>query len=85
VSVALPIKDTTAETEMVPVATEATYRAVWQTGAKALALDWVEALQSGVVITEERRRSDCVDRPTECRRSRVRAARAAVTWSTRNG
>jgi hypothetical protein len=54
-SVALLIKDASAETEMVPVATEATYRTMWQDGAKALALDWVEALQFGVVITEENR------------------------------
>ncbi len=54
-SVALLVKDANAETSLVPVATEDTYRAVWQRGAKALALEWVEAMQFGVVITEENR------------------------------
>ncbi len=54
-SVALLIKDANAETSLVPVATEATYGAVWQSGAKALKLAWVAAMQGGVFVTEENR------------------------------
>jgi len=54
-SVALLIKDASGETSLVPVATEATYGAVWQAGAKALGLQWVEAMQFGVHVGDEDR------------------------------
>ena len=54
-SVALIVKDANSQSSLVLVATEATYRTVWQDGAKALGLDWVAALQAGVVVTEENR------------------------------
>jgi len=50
-SVALLIKNAKDEPALVPVATEATYGAVWQAGAKALELQSVEAMQFGVEIT----------------------------------
>ncbi len=54
-SVALLLKDANAKSSMVPLATEATYRSVWQDGAKALDLEWVAAMQGGVNVTEENR------------------------------
>lgn len=54
-SVALLIKDSSAESTLVPVATEDTYERLWQTGAKTLDLEWVPALQAGVDITGENR------------------------------
>ena len=54
-SVALLIKAASAESSLVPIATEVTYREVWQSGAKALALEWIAAMQGGVVVTEDNR------------------------------
>jgi len=55
VSVALIIKDGKPDTPMVPVATEATFSTVWQSGAKALSLEWIAAMQFGIVVTAENR------------------------------
>jgi len=52
-SVALLIKHRDRDTVLVPIATEATYRSVWQAGATALELDWVEAMQSGIKIRQD--------------------------------
>ena len=52
-SVALLIKDSNNESRLVPVATEATYAAIWQAGATALQLRWVEAMQFGVDVTAD--------------------------------
>lgn len=52
-SVALLIKAPNKEPRLVPVATEATYAAIWQAGATALQLSWVEAMQFGVDVTAE--------------------------------
>jgi hypothetical protein len=54
-SVALLIKGANADSPLVPVATEATYGAVWQAGANALELRWVEAMQFGIDVTDENR------------------------------
>lgn len=54
-SVAMIITDRNREQRMIPVATERTYEDVWQTGARALGLDWVELMQTGVEITSENR------------------------------
>jgi hypothetical protein len=55
VSVALIVKDANAKASLVPLATEATYASIWQSGAKAHALEWVAAMQGGVNVTEENR------------------------------
>jgi hypothetical protein len=52
-SVALLIKGANRETSLVPVATEDTYRTVWQAGAHALGLEWVKAMQFGVEVTRD--------------------------------
>ena len=54
-SVAMIITDRNSEKRMIPVATEQTYEDVWQAGARALGLEWVELMQTGVDITAENR------------------------------
>ena len=44
-SVALLINGPSVQNEMVPIATEATYCAVWQSGAKAL-VPWIRSSQA---------------------------------------